>query len=92
MIDNKDVIEFFDRLAPTWDKDMVRNEAVIARILDLAGVARDQEIMDVACGTGVLIPDYLNRGVRHVMAVDISPRMAEIAAWPLPASKLSIFT
>ena len=26
MIDTRDVIEFFDRLAPTWDAGMVRNE------------------------------------------------------------------
>ena len=70
MIDTRDVIEFFDRLAPTWDAGMVRNEPVIARILDM---------VDVATGTGVLIPDYLSRGAAHVTAVDISPRMAQIA-------------
>ena len=32
MIDTRDVIEFFDRLASTWDAGMVRNEPVIARI------------------------------------------------------------
>ena len=79
MIDTKDVIEFFDRLAPTWDAAMVRNEAVIARILDLGGVAPGKAVLDVATGTGVLIPDYLSRGVEHVTAVDISPKMAEIA-------------
>ena len=36
MIDKRDVQEFFDRLAPDWDAGMVRNEAVIARILDNA--------------------------------------------------------
>ena len=79
MIDTRDVIEFFDRLAPTWDAGMVRNEPVIARILDMAGVAPGVEALDVATGTGVLIPDYLGRGVDHVTAVDISPRMAQIA-------------
>lgn len=79
MIDTGDVIEFFDRLAPTWDAGMVRNEPVIARILDLAGVVPGTEALDVATGTGVLIPDYLSRGVVHVTAVDISPKMAQIA-------------
>ena len=37
MIDKRDVQAFFDRLAPDWDAGMVRNEAVIARILDNAG-------------------------------------------------------
>lgn len=34
---------------------------------------------DVACGTGVLFPDYLARGVSRVTGVDISPEMARIA-------------
>ncbi len=79
MIDTREVVAFFDRLAPDWDAGMVRNEAVIARILDLGGVYADKEVLDVACGTGVLIPDYLSRGVACVTAVDVSPRMVEIA-------------
>ena len=79
MIDTREVIEFFDRLAPTWDAGMVRNEAVIARILDLAGVRPGVDVLDVASGTGVLIGDYLARGAASVVAVDISPEMVEIA-------------
>ena len=79
MIDTKDVIEFFDRLAPAWDGDMVRNEAVIARILDLAAVVPGTEVLDVACGTGVLIPDYLARGAASVTAIDVSSQMIRIA-------------
>ena len=79
MIDTKEVIEFFDRMAPDWDAGMVQNEPVIAHILDLGGVVPGADVLDVACGTGVLIPDYLARGAAHVTAVDISPKMVEIA-------------
>ncbi len=79
MIDTRDVIAFFDSLAPDWDAGMVRNEAVIARILDLADVGPGMDVLDVASGTGVLIGDYLGRGAASVTAVDISPKMAEIA-------------
>ena len=79
MIDTKEVIEFFDRMAPDWDAGMVRNEPVIARILDLGGVVPGADVLDVACGTGVLIPDYLHRGAASVTGVDISPKMAQIA-------------
>ena len=79
MIDTKDVVAFFDLLAPTWDADMVRDEAVITRILDLADVAPGVAVLDVACGTGVLIGDYLRRGVASVTAVDISSEMVKIA-------------
>ena len=62
MIETKEVIEFFDRLAPGWDAEMIRSDE-----------------LDVACGTGVLIPDYLKRNVASVTGIDISPKMAEIA-------------
>ena len=79
MIRTYDVIEFFDRLAPDWDADMVRREDVIAKILDNAEVSEGKSVLDVACGTGVLIPDYLARGVSGVTAIDIAPSMAQIA-------------
>lgn len=79
MIDTNEVIAFFDRLAPQWDAGMVRNEAVIDTILDNAGVCSGKEVLDVACGTGVLIPDYCKRNVKSVTAIDISPKMTEIA-------------
>ena len=37
-MEQQEVIRFFDRCAPFWDEDMVRNEAVIAAILDNAGI------------------------------------------------------
>lgn len=79
MIDKQDVIAFFDRCAPTWDAEMVRNEPVIRQILDNAGVTAGKTVLDVACGTGVLFPDYLARGAT-VTGIDISPEMARIAA------------
>lgn len=79
MIDKQDVIAFFDRCAPDWDAGMVRHEPVIQAILDNAGVGPGMHVLDVACGTGVLFPDYLARGA-SVTGIDISPEMARIAA------------
>ena len=79
-MDKKDVIEFFDRVAFTWDAELIKNEAVIEKILDNAEVKRGQDILDVACGTGVMIPYYLARGAATVTGIDISPEMAKIAA------------
>jgi demethylmenaquinone methyltransferase/2-methoxy-6-polyprenyl-1,4-benzoquinol methylase len=42
------------------------------------------DVLDVACGTGVLFPDYLNRGVGSVTGIDLSPEMAKIAAAKFP--------
>ena len=78
-----DIIEFFDRLASGWDADLIKNEAVIALILDNALVTEGKEVLDVACGTGVLFSDYLARGVK-VTGVDIAPEMVKIAKKKFP--------
>jgi demethylmenaquinone methyltransferase/2-methoxy-6-polyprenyl-1,4-benzoquinol methylase len=90
MIETKEVIEFFDRLAPGWDADMVRNDAIINTILDNAAVTEGKDVLDVACGTGVLIPDYLKREVASVTGIDISPKMAEIARAKYPQPEVTI--
>ena len=79
-MDKKDVIEFFDQCAPTWDAGMIKSDIIIGKILDNAEVASDMDILDVACGTGVMFDYYLNRGVNSVTGIDISPEMAKIAA------------
>ena len=83
-MEKKDIIAFFDRCAPWWDDDMIRNEEIIATILDNGGIAAGMDVLDVACGTGVLFPDYLGRNVRSVTGIDISPEMAKIAAAKFP--------
>ena len=83
-MEKKDIIEFFDHCAPWWDDDMIRNETVIAQILDNGGIRPGIHVLDVACGTGVLFPDYLARGVAGLTAIDISPEMAKIAADKFP--------
>ena len=80
MIDKNDVIAFFDRCAPSWDAGMKRDDAVINTILDNACVRAGARVLDVACGTGVLVPDYIRRGVSAVVGVDISPEMIRIAS------------
>jgi len=80
----RDVIDFFDRMAPQWDADLIRHDDVIQIILDNAGVKPGVRVLDVACGTGVLIPDYLERGVESVTGVDISGEMIRIAREKFP--------
>ena len=78
-MNKRDIISFFDHLAPQWDADMIRSDAIINVILDNAKVRSGVRVLDVACGTGVLIGDYLNRQVASVTGVDISPEMVKIA-------------
>ena len=86
----QDIIEFFDGFAPQWDADMVRDEEVIATILDNAGVKAGVTVLDVACGTGVLVPDYLQRGAASVTAIDISPNMIAYAKEKFPQDNVQL--
>ena len=78
------IIEFFDQCAPTWDAEMIRSEDAIRAILDNAGIRAGLDVLDVACGTGVLFPDYFARGVASVTGIDISPEMAKRAREKFP--------
>lgn len=90
MIETKEVIAFFDRLAPDWDAELIRSDEIIGTILDNAEVKQGKDVLDVACGTGVLIEDYLARGVSSVTAIDISPEMARIAREKFPQEKITV--
>lgn len=79
-IDKQDVVHFFDELAPGWDRDLIVDKTKINLILDAAGVRPGARVLDVACGTGVLFPFYRQRQAADVLAVDISPEMAKLAA------------
>ena len=78
-MNKQDVIEFFDRAASGWDAAMIKNDVIVEKILDNAEIEAGQDILDVACGTGVLFPYYLQRGAASVTGIDISPEMAKIA-------------
>ena len=78
-MDKIEVREFFDSLADTWDADIIKVQWKIDKILDAAGVTQGKTVLDVACGTGILIPDYINRNICRCVAVDISRNMINIA-------------
>lgn len=83
-MDKQEIAAFFDRCAPWWDEDMIRNEQIIATILDNGGICEGIHVLDVACGTGVLFPDYLKRRVASVTGIDISSEMVKIAQSKFP--------
>ncbi len=82
------VIEFFDRCAASWDAEMIRSDDVIRRILDNGGIRAGIDVLDVACGTGVLFPDYFARGVASLTGIDISPEMARRAREKYPDAEV----
>ncbi len=57
-MEKKDIIAFFDRCAPSWDAGMVKSDKIIGTILDNAEVGEGMDVLDVACGTGVMFDPY----------------------------------
>lgn len=83
-MNKQDIISFFDKCAPGWDADLIRNDDVIEKILNNGGIEKGLSVLDVACGTGVLFPDYIKRGV-VVTGIDVSYEMVKIAKKKFPA-------
>lgn len=80
----QDIISFFNRCAPSWDENMIRSDAIINKIMDAANIHEGIDVLDVACGTGVLFPDYGKRKVASLTGIDISPEMVKIARTNYP--------
>lgn len=83
-MEKQEIKAYFDRCAPSWDAEMIRNEDAIRAILDNAGICPGFSVLDVACGTGVLFPDYYSRGVTDLTGIDISSEMAKRAREKFP--------
>ncbi len=75
-------IDFFDRLAPTWDENEVRSTPErIRSALSKLPLASGQKVLDLGTGTGVLIP-YLCEIIGEtgsVTGIDLSEGMLSLA-------------
>lgn len=73
-------MSYFDEIAPIWDDAVVRDAEKLRHFMALAGVRPGDEILDVGCGTGTLIP-YIreNNEAGLITEVDISKRMLNMA-------------
>jgi len=91
-VDKAKVAAFFDKLAPNWDINCKQNTERIRRILDLAGIESNLTVLDVACGTGVLFPFYLERDVAMITGVDLSPGMIEKASEKFDDPRIKLIT
>jgi len=79
MVDH--LVDFFDRIAPVYDTWAGgQHGRVAARLVDLATPATNEQVLDVASGTGLvanLIAPRVNPGL--VIGVDLSDNMLSIA-------------
>lgn len=82
-MEKKIIKEFFDDFAHRWDNEPIADIQIVNTILDNAGIVKGVNVLDVACGTGVLFPYYLERNA-SVTAVDLSPEMVKVAKSKFP--------
>jgi ubiquinone/menaquinone biosynthesis C-methylase UbiE len=79
MVDH--VVDFFDRFAPIYDSWAGgQHGRVAARLVDLAAPAKDEHVLDVGTGTGLvanLVAPRVNPGL--VMGIDLSEHMLSVA-------------
>lgn len=78
--------EFFDQLADDWDENTHHDPSKLDIIVSILGLKPGDRVLDVGCGTGIMIPHirrYL-RGEGVIVAVDVSERMIDIAKEKFP--------
>lgn len=74
-----EIEEFFDQLAPTWDKRNTTSPEELNVLLDKIPLEEGMKVLDVACGTGILTGLLAKRVKTKVVGIDISSNMIEIA-------------
>jgi demethylmenaquinone methyltransferase/2-methoxy-6-polyprenyl-1,4-benzoquinol methylase len=75
-------INFFNQLAQRWDDLRCADNDKISRLVAMAGLREGDAVLDVGCGTGVLLP-FLKQAVGvdgHITAVDYAANMIARAA------------
>ena len=82
----QEIISYFDSKAESWD-NMPHDPLLVNRILDTALGRNAKRVLDVACGTGILFPFFLERGVEDITAIDLSERMLDVARRKIKDSK-----
>lgn len=78
-MNKKEIIEFFNSRACNWDSDSGHDAEVIRTITANASISEGLSVLDIGCGTGVMIPFYLERNVASITGVDISENMLSVA-------------
>lgn len=83
--------DFFDRHSCGWDaRENPAFAAVIERILDRFAPGPRDRFLDVACGTGVLVPYLERRAVSDYTALDFSEGMARRFSEKYPGKKILV--
>ena len=74
------VAAYFNERAGKWDENGCSGESrVQGAVLSLVDLKPGDSVLDLGCGTGVMIPFYLAARAGKIVAVDVSENMIERA-------------
>ncbi|WP_417059631.1 class I SAM-dependent methyltransferase [Ellagibacter isourolithinifaciens] len=75
-----EIAAYFDERADSWDESGCSGESrVQGAVLSLVDLKPGDSVLDLGCGTGVMIPFYLAAQAGKIVAVDVSEKMVERA-------------
>lgn len=81
---NEHIKRFFDEHASNWDQHERPNPDYIKSLLSLLDIQKHMDILDLACGTGVLTPYLLDTPAKKILGLDLSSLMIEEAKKKFP--------
>lgn len=72
--------KFWDKIAPKYAKQPIKDEKAYAEKLEITQgyFTPDMNVLEIGCGTGSTAVKHA-RHVNHIRAVDVSPKMLEVA-------------
>ncbi len=71
------VKEFFDRIAKVYNED--HDFSFVSNLIDEVEIHKGDDVLDLACGKGVISPLLYQKSKKQVIAMDLSNEMIALA-------------
>ncbi len=71
--------EYFNNRAADWDSHSIANAEKVEKILKISELEENSEILDIACGTGIMEEFLIKHNPKSILAVDIAENMIKQA-------------
>lgn len=74
-----EIKEFFDKIAPTYDIHDHHDYKLIQSMIDEIDIQTGEDVLDLACGKGVISALLYQKSKKRVTAIDLSSAMIQFA-------------